>query len=121
MLVLKVEGPGSVIYKNTMRKLRKTRQRHPIHVDVIKRGGTIYIFSLDDGYSAAFIYQAYLKAKEKGLRASLLYARYIDEDWIPEEVREVGKMWLSKGLSAEDVKTLRGINITEHMFKRWCP
>jgi len=119
--VLKVEDPDLGIYRNTARKLRKTKQRHPIHVDMIKRGGTIYIFSLDDGHSAAFVYQAYLKAREKGLRVSLLYARYIDEDWIPEEVRETAKKWLSKGLSAEEVKTLRGISITEHMFKRWCP
>jgi len=121
MLILKVMGMSSSQVANIVRKLKRLRRKHSIHVDVIRRSDTVYFFSLDDGYSVAFVYQAYLKAKERGLQASLMYARYIDEDWIPEEIRVTAERWLSKGLSSREVKTLKGMSITEYVLGRWCP
>ncbi|PUA31705.1 MAG: hypothetical protein B7O98_08765 [Zestosphaera tikiterensis] len=121
MLILKVEDPDLNLYRNTVTKLNKIKQKHPIHVDVLKRGDIVYLLSLDDGYSVTFVYQAYLKAKERGLQTSLMYARYIDEDWIPKEIRRAAERWLSKGLSSSEVETLKKLGITEHVLNRWCP
>ena len=119
MLILKVSA-DPMYYKNTLLKLRRVLKNHPIHVDIIRRRETIYLMSLDDGFSVAFLYQAYLKAKEKGLEADLLYARYIDEDWLPEEVKELGRKWLSMKLSEKEIESLKNIHITEYIMGRWC-
>jgi len=121
MLILKVVDTHSSLYKSTMDKLNKLKRKRLIHVDIFKRGDAVYFFSLDDGYSVAFVYQAYLKAKERGLQTSLMYARYIDEDWIPEEVKRAAERWLLKGLSSSEVETLKRLGITEHVLNRWCP
>jgi len=121
MLVLKMMGVSPSLYVNVIQKLNKVKRKHPIHVDVFKRGNTIYFFSLDDGYSIAFVYQTYLRAKERGLQSSLMYARYIDEDWIPEEIRRAAERWILKGLSSSEVETLKRLSITEHVLNRWCP
>jgi len=76
--------------------------------------------SLDDGFSASFVYMAYLKAKERGLDAKLLYARFIDESWLPEEVKKLGEKWVDKKISSKEIETLKKITITEHMLERWC-
>ena len=119
MLILKVEY-NPIYYNNTLLKLRRIMKNYPIHVDIIRRRETIYLMSLDDGFSVAFLYQAYLKAKEKGLEADLLYARYIDEDWLPEEVKELGRKWLSMKLSEKEIESLKNIHITEYIMGRWC-
>jgi len=121
MLVLKMVGVSPSLYVNVVRKLSKVKRKHPIHVDVFKKGDTIYFFSLDDGYSVAFVYHVYLRAKIMGLQASLMYARYIDEDWMPEEIRRAAENWLSKGLSSREVEALKGLSITEYVLNRWCP
>lgn len=118
MLELHVEYEGSY-YRSLLTKLRRAMRRYPIHVDIVKGENTIYMFSLDDGLSVAFLYRAYLKAKERGLKAELIYSRYIEEDWLPEVVRRLGEKWLTKGLDEKDVKLLKDISITEHMFRRW--
>jgi len=119
MLILKISGDH--LYEKTLTKLCRIKRKHPIHVDVFKRGDAVYLFSLDDGYSVAFVYQVYLKAKERGLQASLMYARYIDEDWIPEEIRRAAEKWLSKDLSSREVEALKGLSITEYVLNRLCP
>ncbi|MCC6055930.1 MAG: hypothetical protein LM583_04575, partial [Desulfurococcaceae archaeon] len=91
-----------------------------IHVDVFAREDTIYVMGLDDGFSAMFVYMAYRKAKEKGLRANLMYAMYIDESWLPEEVRKIGEKWLYAKLGAKEVEALKKITITKHVLDRWC-
>jgi hypothetical protein len=107
-------------YSNLIYKLNRVREKMPIHVDVFAREGTIYVIGLDDGFSALFVYTAYLKAKGKGLNAKLLYARYIDESWLPEEVRKLGKAWLTRGLKNGEAETLRGLTITEYILNKWC-
>jgi hypothetical protein len=118
MLLLRVEYNANY-YKSLLHKLTKIKRSVPAHVDVFARGGTVFVMSLDDGLSAAFLYAAYLKAKKKGLNADLMYARYIDEGWLPEEVRKTGEKWLSRRLSGKNVKMLRSRSITEHIFARW--
>jgi len=106
-------------YRNIIRKLSRVRKK-VIHVDIFARGGAIYIMGLDDEFSASFVYMAYLRAKEKGLKASLMYARYIDESILPEEVRKLGEVWLSRRLKNEEIETLKKLTITEYIFDKWC-
>jgi hypothetical protein len=107
-------------YLSLIQKLNRVEGKVPIHVDVFTREGIIYVMSLDDGFSASFAYMAYLKAREKGLNAKLLYARYIDESWLPEEVKKLGGAWLSRRLRNEEIEALKKITITEYVFDRWC-
>ncbi len=118
--MLKVEY-NPVYYEKVRSKLQRVRERYPIHVDIIQRQETIYLMSLDDGFSVAFLYSAYLKARERGLRASLMYARYIDEGFIPEEVKRLAEKWLTKKLSRKEVELLKNISITEYVMEKWCP
>jgi hypothetical protein len=115
MLLLRVEYSGSY-YSSLLSKLAKIRRRAPIHVDVFSRKGTVFVESLDDGFSASFLYAAYLKAKGRGLKADMLYARYIDENLLPEEVRKAGRKWLSEGLSEEEAELLKSHSITERVL-----
>jgi len=117
ILIVKYEN---VYYHNLIQKLSRTEKRVPIHVDIFIREGSIYVVSLDDGFSASFVYMAYLKAKEKGLDAKLLYARHIDESWFPEEVRKLGEKWMNKKISSKEIETIKKIFITEHIFDKWC-
>jgi len=117
ILIVKYEN---VYYHNLIQKLSRTEKRVPIHVDIFIREGSIYVVSLDDGFSASFVYMAYLKAKEKGLNAKLLYARFIDESWLPEEVRKLGEKWMNKKISSKEIETIKKIFITEHIFDKWC-
>ncbi|MCC6023952.1 MAG: hypothetical protein LM600_04560 [Thaumarchaeota archaeon] len=119
MLVALIEH-NSVYYTNLLQKLDNVKKRIPIHVDVFARKGAIYVIGLDDGFSATFIYMAYLKAKEKGLNAKLLYAMHIDGSWLPEEVRKLGEKWLYQRLGISEIEALKKISITEHVFDRWC-
>jgi len=49
-----------------------------------------------------------------------LYARFIDENMLPEEVRRLGEAWLRKKLSMKEVEALKKMMITEHVFDKWC-
>jgi hypothetical protein len=110
----------NVFYHNLIQKLGRIEKKIPIHVNIITRDNTIYIVSLDDGFSASFVYMAYLKAKKRRLDAKLLYARFIDESWLPEEIRKLGEKWIYKKLGKREIETLRKIFITEHIFDKWC-
>ena len=105
-----------VFYVNLVQKFLYTKRRATIHVDIFKRRNSIYVIGLDDGFSATFVYMAYYKARERGLEASLMYARFIDEDVLPHEIKELGKTWLRKKLKREDIEKLKGMMITEHVF-----
>ena len=107
------------LYNDLVSKLKRVRRRIPIHADVFRRKGEVYVIALDDGFSTAFLLSALLKAREKGLRASLMYARYIDESWLPEEVRRLGEKWARGKLSYEEVERLKEMTITEHVFGKW--
>ena len=120
MLIAKIEY-HPVFYANLIQKLESVKKRTVIHVDVVARKrSTIYVIGLDDGFSAAFVYMAYYKAREKGLRAELMYARFIGEDVLPDEVRKVGETWLRKKLRREDVEKLKKMMITEYVFDKFC-
>jgi hypothetical protein len=118
MLLLRVEYEVGY-YKGLIMKLAKIKRKNPIHVDIFAGKDEVFVMSLDDGFSASFLYLAYLKAREKGLRASLMYAKYIDEGWLPEEVRKTGAKWLTRRLSEEEIKSLKNLSVTEHIFARW--
>jgi len=109
-----------VYHHNLIQKLGRIKKKMPIHVDIIARENTIYIVSLDDGFSTSFVYMAYLKAKNRRLDAKLLYARHIDESWFPEEIKKLGEKWMNKKISLKEIETLKKITITEHMLDRWC-
>jgi len=119
MLIAKIEY-HPVFYANLVQKLEFVKRRTTIHVDIFKRKSAIYVVGLDDGFSATFVYMAYYKAREKGLEASLMYARFIDESALPEIVRKLGETWLRKKLRREDVEKLKKMMITEHVFDKWC-
>lgn len=120
MLLLKVLAKSEKRYiRNLITKFKRVRLRYPLHVDVVNKDGQVYILSLDDGFSATFVYQAYFKAKESGLEADLLYARHIEPESLPEEVRRIGEKWSRKRLNKREVAYLKNISITEHMLSRW--
>jgi len=120
MIIAKIQVDNSY-YSIIKQKLMQVSRKYPIHIDIIRRGDTIYLFSLDDGFSTAFLYRAYLKAKERGLQTSILYARYIDENWIPEEIRKAAEKLVSEKLNSKEVETLKRFSVTEHMLRRWSP
>jgi hypothetical protein len=107
------------LYNDLVSKLKRVRSRVPIHVEVFRRNVNVYVLALDDGFSCAFAYAAYLRAKEKGLRASLMYARFIDEGILPAEVKELGEKWAHGKLSWEEIERLKEMSITEHVFSKW--
>jgi hypothetical protein len=57
---------------------------------------------------------------ERGLEARLIYARYIDGEWLPDDVRKLGEKWIYGKLSRKEIEELRKKFITEHIFDRWC-
>jgi len=118
MLVLRVDADPTY-YNIILKKFKRVVKRSPIHVDIFLRKETVYIMSLDDGLSAAFLYSAYLKAVNKNLKAELMYARHIDPSFIPNKVKKIAEVWLSKGLSRKEIETLKNITITEHVLERW--
>ena len=107
------------LYNDLVSKLKRVRRRTPIHADVFRRGGEVYVLALDDGFSTAFTYAAYLRAKEKGLKASLAYVRYINESFLLDDVKRLGEKWAHGKLSWEEIERLKSITITEHVFSRW--
>jgi hypothetical protein len=118
LLLLKFEYHAD-LYNDLVSKLKRVRRRTPIHVDVFRRGVEVYVLALEDGFSTAFTYAAYLRAKEKGLKASLAYVRYIDEGFLPEEVKELGRKWAHGKLSWKEIEKLKEMTITEHVFSKW--
>ena len=119
-MIIAVIEYENTYYHNLIQKLGRVKKKIPIHVDIITRENTIYIMGLDDGFSTSFLYMAYLKAKNRKLDAKLLYARYIDERWFPEEIRKLGEKWTDKKISSKEIETLKKITIIEHIFDKWC-
>jgi len=107
-------------YTSLLHKYERAREKAPLHVDIFARRGVIYVSSLDDGFSSAFVYMAYLKARERGLEARLIYARYIDGDWLPEDVKKMGEKWIYGKLSRKEIEELRKKFITEYIIDKWC-
>lgn len=119
MLILRaLIDSGSSYYAGMIKKLKEARGRGLLYVDVIKKKHTMYIIGFDDGFSAAFLYQAYLKAKKKGLKVSLFYAKWIEPNDLPEDVKRLGEKWVSEKLNEEEVTHLKNISITEYMLSR---
>jgi hypothetical protein len=48
-----------------------------------------------------------------------MYARFINEGFLPEEVKELGRKWAHGKLSWEEIEKLKGMTITEHVFSKW--
>jgi hypothetical protein len=107
------------LYNDLVSKLKRVSARVPIHVDVFRRNVDVYVLALDDGFSCAFLYAAYLRAKEKGLKPSLAYVRFIDEGFLPDDVKELGRKWAHGKLSWKEIEKLKGMSITEHVFSKW--
>jgi hypothetical protein len=57
---------------------------------------------------------------ERGLEAKLIYARYIDGEWLPEDVKKLGREWMYRKLCRKEIEELGKKFITEHIFDRWC-
>jgi len=120
IVLIAMIGYNESFYTNLIHKYNRTKKRVSLYVDISARRGVIYVSGLDDGFSAAFVYMAYLKARESGLEAKLIYARYIDGEWLPEDVRKLGERWIYKKLSRKEIEELGKKFITEHIFDRWC-
>jgi hypothetical protein len=118
MLLLRFEY-GKELYDDLVSKVKRVSRRTPIHVDVFRRRVDVYVIALDDGFSCAFVYAAYLRAKEKGLKAFLAYVRSIDESFLPDDVKRLGEKWAHGKLSWEEIEKLKGMTITEHVFSKW--
>jgi hypothetical protein len=111
---------NKTFYKKLINKYNRTKKRASLYVDISARRGVIYVSGLDDGFSAAFVYMAYLKARERGLEARLIYARYIDGEWLPDDVRKLGERWMYRKLGRKEIEELGKKFITDHIFDRWC-
>jgi len=83
------------------------------------------VIGLDDGLTLAFIYKLYLTAREGGFKATLARLKYIDDSWIPEEVKGAAEKWLRQGLSSEEAQALRRLDMLNWWVKvsleRECP
>jgi hypothetical protein len=119
MLIAMIDYNES-FYTNLIHKYNRTKRRASLYVDMFVRRGVIYVRGLDDGFSAAFVYMAFLKARERGLEAKLIYARFIDGKWLPDDVKKMGEKWIYGKLSRKEIEELRKKFITEHIFDRWC-
>jgi hypothetical protein len=119
-MLIAMIGYNESFYTNLIHKYNRTKKRASLHVDISARRGVIYVSGLDDGFSEAFVYMAYLKARESGLEAKLIYARYIDGEWLPDDVKKMGEKWIYKKLSRKEIEELRKKFITDHIFDRWC-
>lgn len=107
------------LYNDLVSKLKRVSRRVPVHADVFRRGGEVYVLAIDDGFSCAFLLSAYVRAKEKSLKASLMYARFIDESFLPEEVVKLARKWAHGKLSWEEIERLKKTSVTEHVFSKW--
>ena len=125
VVMLWIAGAPRSLYVGIVEKLRRSARRHPVFVDVIKRGDTIYVLGLDDGLTLAFIYKLYLMAREGGFQTALARLKYIDDSWIPEEVKRAAEKWLRQGLSSEEAQALRRLDMLNWWVKvsleRECP
>jgi hypothetical protein len=119
-MLIAMIGYNESFYTNLIHKYERAKKRVSLYVDISTRRGMIYVIGLDDGFSAAFVYMAFLKAKEKGLEARLIYAMHIDGDWLPEDVRKLGEKWIYRKLGRKEIEELKKKFITEHIFDRWC-
>ena len=119
MLIAMIDYNES-FYTNLIHKYERAKKRASLYVDIFARRGVIYVSGLDDGFSAAFVYMAFLKARERGLEARLIYARYIDGEWLPEDVKKMGEKWMYRKLDRIEIEELKKRFITEHIFDRWC-
>jgi hypothetical protein len=63
MLIAMIDYNES-LYTNLIHKYKRAKRRASLHVDISTRKGVIYVSGLDDGFSAAFVYMAFLKARE---------------------------------------------------------
>jgi len=72
----------------------------------------------DEALSIAFLYNVYLRAKRRGLNAEAMYATIVDLDAVlPEDVKKVGIAWSSRGLSKEEVSSLKNKFITANLLE----
>jgi hypothetical protein len=63
MLIAMIDYNES-LYTNLIHKYKRAKRRASLHVDISTRKDVIYVSGLDDGFSAAFVYMAFLKARE---------------------------------------------------------
>jgi hypothetical protein len=70
--------------------------------------------------SQRLLYIWHVSRLERGLEAKLIYARYIDGEWLPEDVRKLGEKWIYGKLSRKEIEELKKRFITDHIFDRWC-
>jgi len=86
--------------------------------EVAYSDAAVYFMVPDEALSAAFIYGVYLKAKGKNLNVGAMYAVSIDlESVLPEDVKRVGSLWISRRLSKEEIKLLKNRFITPNVLE----
>ena len=86
--------------------------------DVAYSNTAVYFMVPDEALSVAFLYGTYLKAKERGLGVESMYAVKVDLDAVlPEDVKSIGVVWISRRLSKEEVAMLKNRFITPNLLE----
>ena len=117
MIILRVPKEKSFINSIAM-KYRRNIKQGLLLGDVAYSSTAVYFMVPDEALSAAFLYGTYLKAKEKGLGIESMYAIKVDLDAVlPEDVKSIGNVWISRRLSKEEVGVLKNRFITPNLLE----
>jgi len=117
MLILRLPK-GKTAIRSIILKYRRNVKKGLLLGDLAYSNTAAYLIVPDEALSAAFIYSAYLKAKERNMRVEIMYATPIDlEEVLPENIKRIGETWLSRRLSKEEISLFKNRFITSSLLK----
>ncbi len=117
MLVLRIPKEKTFI-NNIALKYRRNVKQGLMLGDVAYSDTAVYFMVPDEALSVAFLYSVYLKARERGMRVEAMYATPIDLDKVlPEDVKRVGEVWVSRRLSKGEINSLKNRLVTPSLLE----
>jgi len=116
-LIVRIPKEGKLA-GNAVLKYRRNAKRGLVLGEVAYSDTAVYFVVPDEALSDAFAYGVYLRAKEKGLNVDAMYAVSIDlESVLPEDVKRIGTLWISRRLSKEEIGMLKNRFITPSLLE----
>lgn len=109
MFVLILEKKPSLA-KNFAKKIKRNSTR--VSCEVLYGASHVAVTAPDNALSLALLYSLYTEARGYGLDAHLYYARDVNPDSLPEDVRRVGEAWTRRKLRKEEVAALKNRSVT---------
>ncbi len=122
MLILRLPKENKPFVYQKVRRYRRIMKQGLLLGNVAYSDTAVYFMVPDEALSIAFLYGAYFEAKKKGLNVESMYAVRVDLDAVlPEDVKSIGKKWVRKSLSEEEINKFKNKfitpNLLEVMFK----